>query len=77
MTDAQVLAYVKASAVAQGLLLDDARAQRVAGHLARTAQLAQLLEDEPLQDDDELAEIYRPLAFPLLRDGDRPGETAA
>lgn len=70
MTDAQILTYVKASAVVQGLLLDDARAQRVAGHLARTAQLAQLLEDAPLEDDEELAEIYRPLAFPLMRDGE-------
>jgi hypothetical protein len=67
MTDAEVLAYVKASAALQGLPLDDAHAQAVALHLARTAQLAQLLDDAALAPDDELAEIYRPLAFkPLL-----------
>lgn len=63
MNESDVLAYVKASATAQGLVLDDARAQRVAIHLARTAHLAQLLEDAPLGVDDEPAEIYKPLAF--------------
>jgi len=67
MNESEVLAYVKASAIAQGLVLDDARAQRVATHLARTAHLAQLLQDAPLGVDDEPAEIYKPLAFkPLL-----------
>ena len=64
MTEAEVLAYVKASAVAQGLVMDDERAQRVAVHLARTAHLAQLLQDTPLGPEDEPAEIYKPLAFP-------------
>lgn len=63
MTETQVLAYVKASAAAQGLALDDDRAQRVASHLARTADLAKLLEDAPLTTEDELAEIYKPFAF--------------
>ena len=63
MTETQVLAYVKASAVAQGLVLDDERAQRVATHLARTAHLAQLLEGASMTVEDELAEIYKPLAF--------------
>lgn len=62
MTETEVLAYVKASAAAQGLVLDDARAQRVASHLARTAHLAQLLEDFPLRVEDEPAELYQPLA---------------
>ena len=66
MTDAEVLAYVKASAALQGLPLDEARAQAVAVHLARTAHLAQLLDDAPLSPEDELAEIYSPLAFPPL-----------
>jgi hypothetical protein len=66
MTDAQVLAYVKASAALQGLPLDEARAQAVAVQLARTAQLAQLLDNAPLAPHDELAEIYRPLLFPAL-----------
>jgi Protein of unknown function (DUF4089) len=63
MTDSQVLAYVKASAALQGLPLDEARAAAVAVQLARTALLAQLLDDAPLAPEDELAEIYRPLAF--------------
>jgi len=69
MNDAEVLAYVKASAALQGLALDDAGAQRVAVHLARTAHLASLLDAVPLAPDDELAEIYRPLAFPSLPNG--------
>ena len=70
MNESEVLAYVKASAAAQRLLLDDARAQRIAIHLARSAHLAQLLEDAPLGVDDEPAEIYKPMAFqPLLNTG--------
>ncbi|MDO9199161.1 DUF4089 domain-containing protein [Rhodoferax sp.] len=64
MTETEVPAYVKASASAQGLTLDDARAHRVATHLARCAHLAQLLDAAPLSPDHELAEIYKPLAFP-------------
>lgn len=63
MNEMHILAYVKASAAAQGLVLDDARAQRVASHLARTAHLAQLLEGFPLGIEDEPAELYRPLPF--------------
>ena len=61
MSEAQVLAYVHASAAALALPLDTARAQRVAGHLQHTAALAQLLEQVPLAPHDELAEIYCPL----------------
>ena len=63
MTETEVLANVKASAIAQGLSLDDARARSVATHLARSAHLAQLLDAAPLGPDHELAEIYKPLAF--------------
>jgi hypothetical protein len=63
MTQHRVLAYVKASAAAQGLEMDEARAQRVAGHLARTAHLAQLLDEAHLRVEDEPAEIYCPCAF--------------
>ena len=63
MTETQVLAYVKASAAAQGLALDDDRAQRVASHLARIAHLAQLLEGAQMAVEDELAEIYTPFTF--------------
>jgi Protein of unknown function (DUF4089) len=60
MNETQTLAYVQASAAALGVPLDAARAQRVAGHLQRTAALAQLLEQFPLAPEDELAEIYCP-----------------
>ncbi|MES2583036.1 MAG: AtzG-like protein [Pseudomonadota bacterium] len=63
MTESEVLAYVKASAVAQGLPLDEARALRVATHMARTAHLAALLDAAPLAVEDELAEIYMPKPF--------------
>lgn len=70
MNETQILAYVKASAAAQGLALDDERAQRVASHLARTAHLAQLLEGFPLGVEDEPAELYRPLDFSQTRSKD-------
>lgn len=60
MTDDQTLAYVRAAASAVGLSLDATQAQRVAGHLQRTAAMAQLLEQAPLGPEDELAEIYVP-----------------
>jgi hypothetical protein len=63
MTEEQTLAYVKATAAALNLPLDDARAQRVASHLVRTAAMAQLLDDVVMTADDELAEIYSPMAF--------------
>ncbi|MDP2677253.1 MAG: DUF4089 domain-containing protein [Rhodoferax sp.] len=63
MNEMHILAYVKASAMAQGLALDEARAQRVASHLARTAHLAQLLEGFPLSVEAEPAELYQPLPF--------------
>ena len=65
MTDAEItqptqaLDCVKAGAALQGLVLDEARAIAVAAHLARTAQLAQLLDGVPMGPDDELAEIFR------------------
>ncbi len=72
MNKSEVLAYVKASAIAQSLVLDDARAQRVATHLARTAHLAQLLDGAPLGAHDEPAEIYKPFDFqPLLNKRDQ------
>lgn len=63
MTDAEMLNYVQASAAALGLPLDEGRTQRVAAHLTRTAALAQLLLEAPMEPHDELAEIYSPLAF--------------
>lgn len=63
MTDAEVLNYVQSSAAALGLPMDAGRTQRVAVHLTRTAALAQLLLDTPMEPHDELAEIYKTLAF--------------
>ncbi len=66
MTEFDVVAFVKASAAAQGVPMDEARAQRVAVHMARTAQLADLLASAPLAVEDELAEIYKPKPFPAI-----------
>jgi len=63
MTDTEILTYVQASAAALGLPLDAARTERVVAHFTRTAALAQLLLDAPMAPHDELAEIYKPLAF--------------
>lgn len=64
MEETEVLAYVKAAAAALALPLDEAQAQRVAVHLARTAAMARQLDAYPLAEHDEPAEIYRPAAFP-------------
>lgn len=60
----QTLAYVKAAATAVVLPLDDARAQRVAVHLGRTAALAAQLDAFELDVSEEPAEIFRPAVFP-------------
>ena len=69
MSDDDILNYVRNSASLLGLPLDEARARRVAVHLARTAALAQLLDAAPMAPEDELAEIYRPAPFVILPDG--------
>ena len=60
----QTLAYVKAAATAVALPLDDARAQRVAMHLGRTAELAAQLDAFELDVSEESAEIFCPAVFP-------------
>jgi hypothetical protein len=60
VSDDDMLAYVRASARLLDLPLDEARAERVAGHLQRTAALAALLERQDLTVEDEPAEIYCP-----------------
>ena len=64
MDEQEVFAYVNAAARAVGLALEPARARSVAGHLARTAALAQALEAAPLAPGDEPAEVYCPAPFP-------------
>lgn len=56
-------AYIQSAAAVLGLTLDAARAERVAGHLQRTADMAALLEGAELAPHDELAQIYCPAAF--------------
>jgi hypothetical protein len=64
MTEDEVLAYVKAAAVAVALPLDAARAQAVAQHLGRTAAMARVLEQAQLAPEHEPAEVYRAAPFP-------------
>ena len=64
MEPAEALIYVKAAARAVGMPLDDAAAQRVAEHFARTASMARVLETAQLAPEHELAEIYCPAPFP-------------
>ena len=64
MEESDVLSYVKAAAQAVGLPLDEAAAQRVAGHFSRTVAMARLLERAELAPEDEPAEVYRPAPFP-------------
>lgn len=64
MSEDEVLAYVKATAALLELPLDDARAQAVALHLARTAAMARMLDTVPLAPADEIAEIFCPAPFP-------------
>ena len=63
MNEADVLNYVKSTAVLLGIPMDAARASRVASHLQRTVAIAALLDTANLSKDDELAEIYCPAAF--------------
>ena len=67
MSEDEVLAYVKATAALLELPLDDARAQAVALHLARTAAMARMLDTVPLAPADEIAEIFCPAPFPEER----------
>ena len=64
MQEQDVLAYVRATARALDLPLDEARVQAVALHLGRTVVLARLLEATPLSVEEELVEIYCPAPFP-------------
>lgn len=69
MNDTRMLAYVETTAALLKLPLDAARTQRVAVNLQRTAAMAALLDEVPLAAHDELAELYRPAAFPFNDDG--------
>ena len=64
MTDEQALAYVKATAVAMNLALDEPQAARVAAHLQRTAGIARVVDAFPLAPYDEPVELFCPAPFP-------------
>ena len=64
MEETQVLAYVKAAAQAVGMPLDDARAQAVALHFARSVPIARVLDAIELHPEHEPAEVFRPAPFP-------------
>ncbi len=65
----RLLNYVNAAATALALPLDEARAARVASHLARTAAMAALLDGAPLGVEDEPAELYCPAPFVPVEPG--------
>ncbi|WP_372528110.1 DUF4089 domain-containing protein [Piscinibacter sp.] len=64
MPDTELIDYVRAAARLLDLTLDDAQAERVALHLARTRAMAALLHQAPLAPHDEPAELFRPAPFP-------------
>lgn len=64
MQEQDILNYVKAAALTQGLKLDAPRAAAVAQHFGRTLAMARLLEQAPLAPELEPAEIYRAAPFP-------------
>ena len=64
-----LLEYVKTTAALLDLPLDEARAERVAGHLTLSAALARSLEAYPLAPDIEPAEVYCPAPFAAGGDG--------
>jgi hypothetical protein len=64
MEENEILDYVKASARALGLALNDERAAAVALHLGRSMAVARVLEQVPLAPHHELAQIYVAAPFP-------------
>jgi Protein of unknown function (DUF4089) len=64
LTPEQVIGYVKATATLLDLPLNDARIQRVADHLIRTAAMARQLDAIHMEADAEPAQIYCPAPYP-------------
>lgn len=64
MNEAQCIHFVRASAAALGLTLDEARVMRVAAHLQRTAEMAARLEAMSLTPEDEPVALFVPAPFP-------------
>jgi hypothetical protein len=63
MTDDDFTHYARSACTLLGLNLAAADHAAVAAHLARNAQIAQLLGAVALSAADEPAEIYRPAPF--------------
>ncbi len=70
MSPQEVQAYVRAAAQLLDVPMTPDRCERVADHLGRTVQMARLLEELPLHEHAELAELFVPAPFPA--DGDLP-----
>jgi hypothetical protein len=64
MNEQLALAYARASAALLELPLDGDQAERVAVYLARTANMARMLDAIPLDPADEPAGLYCPAPFP-------------
>lgn len=76
MREADILAYVRATAQMLALPLDDARTQAVAQHLGRTLLLANQLEGFDLPLGEEMSEIFCPAAFSADDGDDQNGARA-
>ena len=72
MTDDDVLAYVKSSAMVQGIPLTEQRAAAVAAHLKVAHGIARIVQTVELTPHDELAQIYCPAPFPIPQTGESP-----
>jgi hypothetical protein len=62
VTPAQIEAYVDAAAAALALPLAAAHRPGVLHYFALAAQMAQRLDQEPVQPHDESAEVFVPVA---------------
>jgi Asp-tRNA(Asn)/Glu-tRNA(Gln) amidotransferase C subunit len=68
MDATDLLNHVKSSAQLAGIPMTDERAQRVAEHLNRTLQMAQMLNAHPIDDSVEIPQMFVPGPFPHLGD---------
>jgi hypothetical protein len=64
MNAQEVQAYVRVAAQLLDIPMAPERCDRVADHLGRTVQMARLLEEVPLNEHAELAELFVPAPFP-------------
>jgi len=67
MTDEEAVRYVNIMSSVLSLPLPAARTLRVASHLARNAQIAEVLDGVAFDASEELAAIYCPAPFPEVK----------